>query len=97
MNSNKAVAAPRFLGKTYDPGLAELCEEVLGDSEWRFVSPHQCAGAGHLKGYDPTAAPKVVGPEHIQEAANDYYDEYWKDFWQRLRDKHNSEFFGSLR
>ena len=25
---------------------------------------------------------------HIKVAANDYYDDYWKVFWQRLYDKH---------
>jgi hypothetical protein len=25
---------------------------------------------------------------HIEEAANDYYDTYWKDFWSRLHEKH---------
>jgi hypothetical protein len=74
--------------KAYDSGLAKLCEDVLGDSPWRFVSPRDRAGKGHLKGYDPAAAPKAEDPEHIKEAANDYYDEYWKDYWQRLRDKH---------
>jgi len=74
--------------KAYDPGLAKLCEDVLGDSPWRFVSPRDRAGQGHLKGYDPAAAPKAEDPEHIKEAANDYYDEYWKDYWQRLRNKY---------
>jgi len=74
--------------KKYDPPLAKLCEEVLGDSPWRFVSPRERAGTGHLKGYDPAKAPVLVDPEHIQKAAYDYYDEYWKDYWQRLRDKH---------
>jgi len=74
--------------KAYDPGLAGLCEEVLGDSDWRFVSPRERAGKGHLAGYDPATAPKAEEPEHIQEAALDYYDRYWKDFWQRLRDKY---------
>ncbi len=74
--------------KAYDPGLSKLCEEVLGDSSWRFVSARKRAGTGHLKDYDPAEAPRVVDPGHIQKAANDYYDEYWKDFWQRLRDKH---------
>jgi hypothetical protein len=74
--------------KTYDPGLAGLCKDVLGDSDWRFVSPRERAGTGHLAGYDPAAAPKAEQPEHIQEAALDYYDRYWKDFWQRLRDKY---------
>ncbi len=74
--------------KTYDPGLAKLCEEVLGDSKWRFSSPRDRAGTGHLKGFNPATAPKAVEPEHIQEAAYDYYDKYWKAYWQRLRDKH---------
>jgi len=74
--------------KGYDPGLASLCEEVLGNSAWRFVSPRERAGTEHLEGYDPASAPKAEKPDHIQEAALDYYDRYWKDFWQRLRDKH---------
>jgi len=74
--------------RAYDPGLAKLCEEVLGNSPWRFVSPRERAGKGHLKNYDPSAAATAEDPEHIKEAANDYYDEYWKDYWQRLRDKH---------
>ncbi len=74
--------------KAYDPGLAKLCEDVLGDSPWRFVSPRDRAGKEHLGDYDLAKAPIVVDPEHIKEAANDYYDEYWKDYWQRLCDKH---------
>jgi len=74
--------------KTYDPLLAKLCADVLGDSKWRFVSPRDRAGKEHLKGFDPSKAPKVVKPEHITLAAYDYYDKYWKDYWQRLRDKH---------
>ena len=74
--------------KSYDPGLANLCEDVLGDSPWRFVSPRDRAGKDHLAGYDPATAPKVEDPEHIKKAANDYYDQYWKDYWQRLHDKY---------
>ncbi len=74
--------------KTYDTGLAKLCKDVLGDSKWRFVSPRDRAGKEHLKGFDPAKAPKVVHPKHIKQAANDYYDKYWKSYWQRLRDKH---------
>ncbi|MGI9240522.1 MAG: hypothetical protein ACR2RV_06955, partial [Verrucomicrobiales bacterium] len=36
--------------KDYDPMLAELCEDVLGSSDWRFVSPRERAGTAHLKG-----------------------------------------------
>ncbi|MDG2212391.1 MAG: hypothetical protein P8M70_01060, partial [Verrucomicrobiota bacterium] len=72
----------------YDPMGAKLCEDVLGKPEWRFVSPRLRAGQGHLKNYDPTKAPKVEDLPHIKKAANDYYDKYWKVFWQRLYDKH---------
>lgn len=74
--------------KTYDPDLAKLCADVLGDTEWRFVSPRTRAGQGHLAGYDPATAPKVTKLPHIDEAAQDYYDKYWKDYWKRLHEKH---------
>ena len=72
----------------YDPELAKLCAEVLGDSEWRFVSPRQRVGNGHLVGFDPSTAPQRVEKEHLQSTAQDLADEYWHDYWQRLRDKH---------
>ncbi len=74
--------------KAYDPELARLCADVLGDSDWRFVSPRLRAGTGHLAGYDPATAPKVEKPGHIDLAAQDYYDGYWKDYWARLHAKH---------
>jgi len=74
--------------REYDPELAALCEEVLGNGEWRFVSPRERAGQGHLVGFDPATAPVTVDPDHIKAAANDYYDNYWKDFWPRLRAKY---------
>lgn len=74
----------------YDPPLAQLCREVMGDSDWRFVSPRQRAGQGHLKDFDPAKSPKVVELAHILNAADDYYDDYWKDYWQRLYAKHAS-------
>ncbi len=74
--------------KAYDPALASLCKDVLGESKLRFVSPRNRAGKGHLEGFDPSNSPKVVDPAHIQKAANDYYDKYWKVYWQRLSDKH---------
>ncbi len=75
--------------RAYDPAAAALCEEVLGNGKWRFVSPRERAGKKHLKGYDPDKAPKVSLLPHIEVAAYDYYDNYWKDFWQRLKDKHS--------
>ena len=74
--------------QAYDPVLAKLCEDVLGDSKWRFVSPRKRAGQEHLKGFDPAKSPKTVDPPHIEKAALDYYDKYWSSYWQRLRDKH---------
>lgn len=74
--------------KTYDPELAKLCADVLGDTEWCYVSPRLRAGTGHLKGYDPATAPKVKLLDHIDLAAQDYYDTYWKDYWKRLHEKH---------
>ena len=75
----------------YDPLGAKLCEDVLGKPEWRFVSPRERAGKGHLKNLDPSKGPKVIDPPHIEKAAYDYYDKYWKDHWQRLYDKHGIE------
>ncbi len=74
--------------KAYDPGLAKLCAEVLGEGGWRFVSPRERAGKDHLNGYSPEQAPVVVDSEAIRKAALDYYDTYWHDYWQRLYDKH---------
>ena len=74
--------------KSYDPGLAKLCEQVLGDSEWRFVSPRKRAGKDHLQGYDPATSPVSVESDVIEKAGLDYFDEYWTDYWQRLRNKY---------
>ena len=74
--------------KEYDVELAKLCSEVLGEGDWRFVSPRERAGKGHLKGYDPQKAPVTKDLPHIETAALDYYDKYWKVFWHRLYDKH---------
>lgn len=74
--------------KKYDPGLAQLCSDILGNHEWRFVSPRERAGQAHLKDYDPEKSPVVKDLPHIWIAGLDYYDEYWSKYWQRLHDKH---------
>ena len=74
--------------KVYDPALAKLCAEILGESKWRFVSPRKRAGRNHLKDYDPAKAPVVKELEHIKIAGLDYYDKYWSDYWNRLQNKH---------
>jgi hypothetical protein len=74
--------------KAYDPALAKLCADILGESEWRFVSPRKRAGKNHLKDYDPAKAPVVKELEHIKTAGLDYYDTYWSAYWDRLHDKY---------
>lgn len=46
--------------KDYDPALAKLCAEVLGDGPWRYCKPMDRAAAGraHLVGWDPANAPR---------------------------------------
>ncbi|MEJ6700432.1 MAG: hypothetical protein QNL01_05615 [Akkermansiaceae bacterium] len=77
--------------KKYDPMLAKLCKDLLGDGQWRFVSPRERAGKGHLKGYDPTKSPVVKDLEHIKIAGLDYYDKYWSEYWGRLEKKYPSK------
>ena len=45
--------------KDYDPALAELCAEVLGDGPWRYRKPmaRDAAGRAHLTGWDRAHAP----------------------------------------
>ena len=74
--------------QAYDPALAEMCRDVLGESDRKFISPRKRSGKGHLAKFDPAKSPTVVDPPHIVEAANDYYDTYWKEYWQRLAQKH---------
>ena len=74
--------------KEYDPMLADFLKDILGDGEWRFVSPRERAGKDHLKGYDPAKSPVVEDLEHIRIAGLDYYDEYWAGYWERLSEKY---------
>ncbi|MBT8044314.1 MAG: hypothetical protein KJO79_05125 [Verrucomicrobiae bacterium] len=71
--------------KAYDPGAYRFLQKIFKDDPWRFISPRKRAGQGHLKGYDPKTAPVVVQPDFIKDAANDYYDQYWADYWKRLK------------
>ncbi|MEC9095853.1 MAG: hypothetical protein VX776_04425 [Planctomycetota bacterium] len=50
----------------YDPGLANLCREVFGDTKLVYTrAPTRLRG--HLKGYKPGKAPVFVWPEHLQK------------------------------
>ena len=51
----------------YDPGLADLCREVFGDTVLKYTKPVTRLH-GHLKGYDPAKAPEFVWPERLEQA-----------------------------
>jgi hypothetical protein len=53
--------------RDYDPGLAALCREVFGDTEFKYTKP-QTRLTGHLEGYDPNNAPKFTWPPHLEKA-----------------------------
>lgn len=46
--------------KEYDPEIAKLCAEALGDGDWRYVKPmeREPAGRAHLAGFDPSMSPR---------------------------------------
>lgn len=56
----------RALLLEYDPGLAELCREVFGDTELRYTKPATRL-RDHLAGYDPSTAPRFVWPERLKK------------------------------
>lgn len=51
----------------YDPQLAKLCEEVFGDTQFRYTKPATRL-TGHMKGYDPESAPRFTWPERLADA-----------------------------
>jgi cyclophilin family peptidyl-prolyl cis-trans isomerase len=50
----------------YDPALAALCSEVLGDGEWRYRKPQDrgSEGRAHLTSFDPAKAPHFKWREY---------------------------------
>ena len=54
----------------YDPGLAELCREVFGDTAPQYTKPATRL-VGHLTGYDPATAPTFAWPERLKQAKAD--------------------------
>ena len=51
----------------YDPGLAEICREVFGETQLRYTKP-QTRLTDHLQGYDPSEAPVFAWPKRLQHA-----------------------------
>ncbi len=72
----------------YDPYLSAFCKEVLLSTDWRYISPLERVGKDHLFDFDPSKSPKIITPEHLKEAGNKYFEEYWKPYWQRLYKKY---------
>lgn len=56
--------------RKYDPGLAELCEEVFGDTKLVYAKPITRL-TGHLAGYDPKSAPSFVWPPRLDKSRKD--------------------------
>jgi hypothetical protein len=48
----------------YDPGLAAICREVFGSTEFQYTKPATRL-RDHLAGYDPSKAPTFVWPERL--------------------------------
>jgi len=48
--------------EAYDPDLARLCAEVLGEGPWRYRRPRlrTASDRAHLVGYDPARSPRFV-------------------------------------
>jgi ABC-type amino acid transport substrate-binding protein len=53
--------------RAYDPDLAELIAQALGDTPWRYQPPDRRPQPGHLLGYDPAKAPRFVWPLELLE------------------------------
>jgi hypothetical protein len=51
----------------YDPGLAAICREVLGDTAAQYTKPATRL-TDHMAGYDPAKAPTLVWPERLKRA-----------------------------
>lgn len=53
--------------RAYDPRLAEICAEVFGDTDLKYIKPTQRL-TGHLAGYDPDQTPRFEWPERLIKA-----------------------------
>ncbi|GAB5402561.1 MAG: hypothetical protein Aurels2KO_07920 [Aureliella sp.] len=51
----------------YDPGLAELCEEVFGETELEYTKPTERL-TGHMAGYDPSSSPRFRWPDRVKNS-----------------------------
>ena len=51
----------------YDPGLARMCAEMYGETEFEYTEPPTRL-KDHLAGYDPSTAPKFAWPKRLDKA-----------------------------
>ncbi|MBX3441640.1 MAG: hypothetical protein KF774_04475 [Planctomyces sp.] len=56
--------------REYDPRLAELCADVLGDGDWRYVRPRdRTPPSPHFEGFDVASRPAFEWPAELLAAA----------------------------
>ena len=51
--------------QAYDPELAVLIGSVFPNKSWRYERPDRRKEAAHLKGYDPSRAPRFIWPADL--------------------------------
>ena len=61
------IAHTRLELKEYDPRLATLLTEVLGDGSWRYTPPSTRTHLPHLQGFNPQEAPIYQRPPELLE------------------------------
>ena len=60
--------------KAYDPSLALLIVEVLGDHNWRHTSPAVRTHLPHLQGFNSQSSPQLKFPPGVEEAYEELRD-----------------------
>lgn len=65
----------------YDPDLAALIASVFPDRSWRYEPPSRRSGSGHLKGYDPSRAPRFRWDPELTE---------WYRTYESIRQRHRA-------
>jgi hypothetical protein len=55
----------------YDPELADLIASVFPNKSWRYERPDRRKDAAHLKGYDPSKAPRFAWPADLPPLPRD--------------------------
>lgn len=63
--------------KEYDPGLANLCAEVFGETKLVYTKPTTRL-KGHMAGYDPETAPTFRWPDRLQASKKKIIDDVRK-------------------